>query len=69
MRFAEKKAGALLRRLDVGGIARQAVLDMSSEELEHLILSAIRTELRAVVNLGAVIGLLLGLLNLLIYVL
>lgn len=41
---------------------------MSCEELEHLVLSAIRTELQAVVNLGAVIGFLLGLFNLLIYI-
>ena len=66
--LAEKKSGSFLRKLDIGGIAQQTVRAMSCEELEHLVLSAIRTELQAVVNLGAVIGFLLGLFNLLIYI-
>lgn len=67
LQFIVEKSGTLLRRLNIGKIAEQAIRDMSSEQLEILVLSAMKTELKAVVNLGALIGLLLGLFNLLIY--
>ena len=38
---------------------------MNSEQLELLVFSAMKTELKSVVNLGALIGFLLGLFNLL----
>ena len=65
--FAVEKSGALLRRLNIGSIAEQVIRDMNSEQLELLVFSAMKTELKSVVNLGALIGFLLGLFNLLIY--
>ena len=65
--FAVEKSGALLRRLNIGSIAEQAIRDMNSEQLELLVFSSMKTELKSVVNLGALIGFLLGLFNLLIY--
>ena len=62
-----KKAPDILRTLNIGAIAEKAVREMDGKELESLVLSAMKTELKAVVNLGALIGFLLGLFNLAIY--
>ena len=51
----------------MGDIARQVIEDMDNEQLEKLVLSTMKTELGAIVNLGALIGLVLGLVNMLIY--
>ena len=51
----------------IRAIAEKAVREMDGKELESLVLSAMKTELKAVVNLGALIGFLLGLFNLAIY--
>ena len=63
----EKNAGKILQQVDVGDIARQVIEDMDNEQLEKLVLSTMKTELGAIVNLGALIGLVLGLINMLIY--
>lgn len=65
--FIVKKAPDILRTLNIGAIAEKAVREMDGKELESLVLSAMKTELKAVVNLGALIGFLLGLFNLAIY--
>ncbi len=61
------KGAAVVKSLNVGAVAKSAVENMSNEQLEQLVLSAMKTELSAVVNLGAVIGFVLGLVNTLIY--
>lgn len=58
------KVGGMLRALNLGGIAEEKISAMKPEELEQLVLSVMKKELRAVVNLGALVGFLLGLLNL-----
>lgn len=59
-----EKAAGLLRALDLGKIAEDKVMEMSPEELEDLVMSVMKKELGAVVNLGALVGFILGLLNL-----
>jgi uncharacterized membrane protein YheB (UPF0754 family) len=55
---------SLLASLNLANIAEEKVNAMDTKEVEELVLSIMKNELRAVVNLGAVIGLLLGLINL-----
>lgn len=63
-KLADSRSGALLRMLDLSGVAERRILAMQPEELERLVLSVLKKELRAVVNLGALVGFVLGLLNL-----
>ena len=50
----------LLGSVDLAGIVESKINEMDVAELESLILSVMKRELGAVVNLGAVIGLILG---------
>ncbi len=65
--FVNEKSGAIMQKFDIGSIAQKAINDMDNEQLETLVLSTMKTELRAIVNLGALIGFLLGLINIAIY--
>ena len=56
---------ALIDRINVSGMIEEKVNDMSNEQLEELVLSVMKHELNLIVNLGALIGLILGCLNLL----
>jgi uncharacterized membrane protein YheB (UPF0754 family) len=55
----------ILSAMDLAGVAERRIVSMQPEELEALVLSVMKKELNAVVNLGALVGFLLGLLNLL----
>lgn len=63
----KKKSGEVIVLLDAGGIIRDTIENMDNEQLEDLVMSTMKTELGAVVNFGALIGLVLGLINMLIY--
>ena len=56
---------SLLAAMNLSKIAKEKVNAMETKEVEELVLSIMKKELGAVVNLGAVIGLILGLVNLL----
>ena len=56
---------ALIDRINVSGMIEEKVNDISNEQLEELVLSVMKRELNLIVNLGALIGLILGCLNLL----
>lgn len=58
--------GKIVEDIDVASIIEEKIKDMEIEKLEELILSVMKKELNAIVNLGALIGLVIGLLNLLI---
>lgn len=62
----KKKLGSALRRIDISGMVENKISGMDVLEVETLVLSVMQKELNAVVNLGAVIGFLLGLINLFI---
>ncbi|MDO5784293.1 MAG: DUF445 family protein [Eubacteriales bacterium] len=58
------KAADMLHMLDLGRVAEEKVLSLQPEELEGLVMSVMKKELGAVVSLGALVGFVLGLLNL-----
>ncbi len=58
------KSDVFLQQIKITEIVEEKVNSMSNAELEAFTLSVMKKELNAVINLGAVIGLLLGLLNL-----
>lgn len=55
--------GDLLSRLNIAGVVEEKVNAMDVKELEQLVFSVMKKELNAIVNLGALIGLILGILN------
>lgn len=62
----ENSIEAMVETIDIAGIVEEKIREMDVAKLEALILSVMKKELNAIVNLGALIGLLIGLLNLLI---
>lgn len=62
---ASGSAEKLMSLLDLSGIVEDKINAMSAEELETLVMSVMKKELNTIVNLGGLIGLILGLLNLL----
>lgn len=56
-------ADTIAEKFHIAEIVEKKIDDMSAEELETLVLSVMKHELGMVVNLGAVIGFLLGFLN------
>lgn len=65
IRLAEKKAGELSEKFHVDQIVEEKVNQMDVLEVEEVLLGIMKKELNAVVNLGAVIGFVIGLMNLL----
>lgn len=55
--------GDLLSHLNIAGVVEEKVKAMDVKELEQLVFSVMKKELNAIVNLGALIGLVLGILN------
>jgi uncharacterized membrane protein YheB (UPF0754 family) len=62
--FIQAKLPVLLKKVDISGMVEKKVNEMDVKDLETLILSVMKKELNAVVNLGALIGFVIGLLNL-----
>lgn len=60
----ENHLDSMIQSLDFAGIVERRINAMAVEEVEELVLVMMKKELGAIVNLGAVIGLLLGLVNL-----
>lgn len=61
--FLQGKIGEFLKQFDIAAVVEQKVNDMNVLEIEKLVLSVMKKELRAIVNLGALIGFLIGLVN------
>ncbi len=59
----QKKIGGIIKQFDIAGVVEQKVNDMNVLEMEKLVLSVMKKELNAIVNLGALIGFIIGLLN------
>lgn len=62
-KFVGDKAGELAEKFHVEQIVEDKINQMDVLEVESLLLGIMKKELNAVVNLGAVIGFVLGLLN------
>ena len=56
---------SVLSSLDIASVVEQKMNEMKVEEVEELVLSVMKNELNAIVRLGAVIGFIIGLFNLL----
>lgn len=59
-------AEKLMTWLDLGSIVEEKINGMSSDELEALVMSVMKNEFNMIINLGALIGFVLGLLNIFI---
>lgn len=58
--------GQVFESVDISGMVEEKINGMDIDELEKLILQVMKKELNTIVNLGALIGLILGLVNMLI---
>ncbi len=63
--FIRHKVTGYFMQLDIAGIVEQKVNAMDVREIEELVLSVMKRELTAIVNLGALVGLVIGTLNIL----
>lgn len=63
--FVTTKVTSLLDSINISSIIENKIMDMDLLDLEKLILSVMKNELKALVNLGALIGFILGLINIL----
>lgn len=63
VKFVNEKAEELAEKFHVAEIVEEKINAMNVLELENLLLGIMKKELNAVVSLGAVIGFILGLLN------
>lgn len=64
--FVLNDVSAITEKMDIVKVVESKINEMEVLELEKLILSVMKKELSAIVNLGALIGLILGSFNLLI---
>lgn len=64
--FLAEHLGEILSSLPIERTVTDKVNAMSNEEIENLVLSVMKKELGAVVNLGAVIGFIIGIINIFI---
>ena len=62
-KLVNDKLADVMKALNLSGIVEDRINAMEVAEVEELLLSIMKKELRAVVNLGALIGLVLGLIN------
>ncbi len=62
-RFAERIGTVFSERTDIGGVVQSKIEEMDPETLETLVMSVMKRELQAVINLGALIGAVIGAVN------
>lgn len=65
-RLVRAGVSSVTGRIDIAGIIEDKINGMAVEDLEVMVLKVMKKELDTIVNLGALIGLVLGLVNLLI---
>ena len=63
--FVDKKLGEVISKINIAAVVEDKINQMDVREFETLVLSVMKKELQAVVNLGALIGFVIGLINLL----
>lgn len=66
LRFMRRHVRPIVESIDVGGMITEKIVLMSSEEVEDLVLTVVRRELRLVVLFGAFVGAIIGAVNILI---
>lgn len=65
-RFVEQFGASFSEKTDIGGIVRRKIEEMDPDQLECLVMSVMKRELQAVINLGAVLGAVIGAINIFI---
>ncbi len=65
-RFVEQFGASFSEKADIGGIVRRKIEGMDAAQLEELVMSVMKRELRAVINLGALLGAVIGAINIFI---
>ena len=65
-RLVAENLDRLLKHINISGMITDKINAMSDKEIEELVLLMMKKELRMIVNLGALIGFALGLINLLL---
>lgn len=63
----DKNIDSVLAAINAGEVVRSTINDMDNKQIEELVLMAMKNELGAVVNFGAIIGFVIGIINMLIY--
>jgi len=66
LRFMATHVRPIVESIDVGGMITEKIVLMSSEEVEDLVLTVVKRELRLVVLFGAFVGALIGAVNIII---
>ena len=66
VKFVGDKAGELAEQFQIAKVVEEKVNGMDVLEVENILMSIMKKELNAVINLGALIGFVIGLLNLLL---
>lgn len=61
----KSQVGTLLQQANIPAVVEKKVNEMDIMDIEELVMSVMKKELNSIVNLGALIGFLIGLLNLL----
>ncbi len=61
--FVNSNAESFIKRFKISEIVEEKITNMSNESMEELTLSVMKTELGMIVNLGAVIGFVIGIIN------
>ena len=64
--FIEEKLGRVTSGIDIAAVVEDKINQMDVREFEQLVLSVMKKEFQAVVNLGALIGFVIGLINLIV---
>ena len=62
-RFMKDYIMDVVKVFDIATLTERKIIEFKSEEIEELVNLTIKTEMQAVVNLGAVIGVVIGLVN------
>ena len=65
-RLVDQFVEVFLEQIHISALVEQKINAMSIDELEQLVQDVMKKELNAIVNLGALIGFVLGLLNLIL---
>jgi len=66
LRFMRSHVRPIVESIDVGGMITEKIIQMTSEEVEDLVLTVVRRELRLVVWFGAFLGAVIGTVNIFI---
>ncbi len=64
--FVTSFGNAILEKVDIKGIVCEKVEAMEADQLEDLVMYVMENELKAIVNLGALLGALIGIVNIFI---